>query len=166
MKYTFNELCRDFTGCYADDIPLPEKKADWQYVARQLISGGAVLDGHPDWVINLSEVIQTLDYTYEDFQEKHGEHQTLSYLLYYLTSYEDWEEVLTDECSKVKRQQMNSLYQRFAKACLKCYIVQENEIGHISKMVSPTAWLKEHNLETFEQFCFRFAPTEGCQIED
>lgn len=140
MKFTFNQLCRLLTGCPPDNMLLPEKDADWQYVARQLTSGGAI--------------------TREGFQEKYKEYPTLSDLFHYLTSSKDWEVVLDSSCDNPKV--MNSLYQRLAKACLKCSLLQ----GTYSKTVSPTAWLKANNLSTFEQFCFRFTPTEGCQIED
>lgn len=160
MKFTFNQLCGLLTGCPSDNMLLPEKNADWQYVARQLTSGGAILNQQPDWVVNPTEAMEALGYTREGFQEKYKEYPTLSDLFCYLTDSKDWEVVLDSSCDNPKV--MNSLYQRLARACLKCSLLQ----GTYGKAVSPTAWLKENYLSTFEQFCFRFTPIEGCQIED
>ena len=173
MKFTFNQLCGLLTGCPSDNMLLPEKNADWQYVARQLTSGGAILNQQPDWVVNPTEAMEALGYTREGFQEKYKEfdevekaHPDVFNILLqilddgYLTDSKDWEVVLDSSCDNPKA--MNSLYQRLARACLKCSLLQ----GTYGKAVSPTAWLKENYLSTFEQFCFRFTPIEGCQIED
>lgn len=133
MKFTFNQLCELLTGYPSDDMLLPEKNADWQYVARQLASDRTV--------------------TREEFQAKYKKYPTLSDLFHYLTGSGACEIILDSSCNNSRA--TNRLYQRLAKACLKC-----------SQVASPTAWLKENNLSTFEQFCFRFMPTEGCQIED
>lgn len=44
VTFSFEEVCEALTGKKAIHISLPEKQADWDYVARQLVSGGAVLD--------------------------------------------------------------------------------------------------------------------------
>ena len=139
VTFSFEEVCEALTGKKAIHISLPEKQADWDYVARQLVSGGAVLDQHPEWVINPTEAMQTFGYDREDFEKKF-KHQNLTMLFYYLTSYENDEEIL--DTNYYNRKAMNSLYIRLARACLKC---------HCPK-VSPTAWLKEHELGTFSQF--------------
>ena len=137
MEFTFNQLCELLTGYTSDDMLLPEKNADWQYVARQLASDRTV----------------TRKEFQEKYPEKYNKYPTLSDLFHYLTGSGACEIILDNSCCDSKS--TNRLYQRLARACLKC-----------SQTASPTAWLKENNLSTFEQFCFKFMPIEGCQIED
>lgn len=150
MTFTFNELCELLTGCSADNISLPEREADWNYVARQLIYNAKK---------------PRLNYSQSKFQRAHKDELTLGNLFRYLTNRKVSEEVLDSEDVWHKKPQRD-LYLRLARACVKCYILDEIRVGHTDKNISPTAWLKENNLSTFEQFCFRFTPIEGCQIED
>lgn len=149
MAFTFEEVCEALIGKKAIHISLPEKQSDWDYIARQLSSAGAVLDQHPDWVVKPTEAMQALGYSREDFEKKFIL-QNLSTLFYYLTDYEDDEEIL--DIAYDNQKAMDSLYLRLAKACLKC---------DSSIKVSPTAWLKKNHLETFSQFCAKSAKALG-----
>ena len=151
MTFTFNEFCKLLTGYPADNMPLPERKADWDYVARQLIYNAAK---------------PRLNYSQSKFQRTYRDEQTLDNLFCYLTNCEVSEEVLDSEDVWHKKSQ-GDLYLRLAKACAKCYILEEIRVGHTDRDISPTAWLKEKNVVTFEQFCFRHDWSGvSCQIED
>ena len=149
MTFSFEEVCEALMGKKAIHISLPEKQADWDYVARQLSSAGAVLDQHSDWVIKPTEAMQVLGYSREDFEKKFII-QNLSTLFYYLTDFEDDEEIL--DIAYDNQKAMDSLYMRLARACLKC---------DSSIKISPIAWLKKKHLETFSQFCAKSAKALG-----
>lgn len=165
--YSFNDICKTLTGFDAHDFCIPQNKKDWLCIARQMMSGVAIIWNMPEYVTAPSAGLELFGKSYEDFCEKYdSRYCTLNVLFSYITNMTSDEELVNDnENTTTSDMLMYRIYLRFAKAVAKAYICEYTDKGLI-KNTSMSKWLKENSLATFRQFVDRHNFTLSPQIED
>lgn len=162
--YSFNDICKTLTGFDAYGFYVPKSKKDWLCIARQMMSGLAIIWNMPEYVTAPSEGLELFDKSYEDFCKKYdSRYFTLNVLFSYITDMTSDEELLNDReyagnvplpVTASLETLMYRIYLRFAKAVAKAYICEYKDKGLIND-ISMSKWLKENNLATFRQFVDR-----------
>ncbi len=159
--YSFNDICKTLTGFDAYGFYVPKNKKDWLCIARQMMSGLAIIWNMPEYVTAPSKGLELFDKSYEDFCKKYdSRYFTLNVLFSYITDMTLDEELLNDReyagnvplpVTASLEMLMYRIYLRFAKAVAKAYICEYKDKGLIGD-ISMSKWLKENNLATFRQF--------------
>ena len=173
--YSFNDICKTLIGFDAHDFCIPQNKRDWLCIARQMMSGVAIIWNMPEFVTAPSAGLELFGKSYEDFCEKYdSRYCTLNVLFSYITNMTSDEELGNDReyagdvplpITANLEMLIYRIYLRFAKAIAKAYICEYKDKGLISD-ISMSKWLKENSLATFRQFVDRYNFMLSPQIED
>lgn len=165
---SFNSLCQNLVGLAANDIPVYEE--EWSYLARRFASAGAAAQTQPDWVLNPTDMLETLEKTYEGFCKVYAgianpaglPVYTLAQLFDYIFIDDDrLEETIQKREEEVEKAVNDAfldsgyanegwfkcIYKELAKAISKAYL----NTGKKSS-ISPQKFLKGRNIETYQGY--------------
>lgn len=160
----FEEICKHITGSSPSGIII--QSGDWSYIARRLMSAWAACSNMPDWIINPTEGLESLEKTPDGFKEfcKAETEPTLQDLYEYIFE-EDKDEVDINRDTKWE----NRVYREFSKAIAKSYLGSWNYRYSPQAFLQGKATINYRDLSTFDKFKAvirnESKPFEGAFIE-